>query len=423
MFFFVSCERQAGVNAQNGAMRASPPTDAAFARFSAQLYCSGAEEQQCALPSGVRAPSGRCHWWRRTADDDGFVPLWEGSGANSSAAPLHDGNSVGQHDRWMPADAPGYRRMGANESRQCVRGKRLLLVGDSTTRDTFHALLAAAGRPIWRELELRRHPWIGSAWAPPAPFTTRAVDKYGVCGGDQTATPPRACVRDVAFDETGELLPLNGSSARKVRAAARVSYQYVMSNASWEMELLRGLMRQRGAHLEYDAALVQCPVWTSFMPRAYDGAAPTRAARHTIERHERYDNVGEHCRDIVATIRAHSPRARVLMLGLSALPQGSRTFKGIHQDEPKLFASMHAGLGLACERSGGEDGVEYTIRSRDGVVPLDRYNLWKGRRRDSIHAYFNAQFALVELIFNHLCGETAKRTKVQTKHSHPFYQW
>lgn len=276
-----------------------------------------------------------------------------------------------------------------------MRGKRLLIVGDSTTRDTFHVLLAVAGRSIWKELAMRKHVWNESQWQPKMPFSTRAMDKYGVCNGDQTSTPPMACVRDVLFNAQGAMLSAN-SSLDQQRRSTRVSYQYVMSNDTWEMDTLNGLMRRHD--FEYDVALVQCPLWTTFMPRAYNRSA-TRAMRHKIERHESYDDVGQNCKDIIGRIRQHSPRARILMLGLSALPTGSHAFKNIHLDEPKLFASMHDALGIACTRSANE----YELSSQMGVVPIDRYNLWKNRKRDTIHPFFNAQFALVQLIFNHLC--------------------
>ena len=370
--------------------RASGPATAdGIDRFSAQLYCSGAEEQRCAVQGGARrAEAGRCHWWRRSEADGTFSPLADD--ANSST-------NKGQKDRWMP-DFAGFRRFGPAESGRCMRGKRLLIVGDSTTRDTFHVLLAVAGRSIWKEVAMRRHVWNESEWLPRMPLATRALDKYGICNGDQTSKPPMACTRDVLFNAQGALLSAN-SSLDQQRRAARVSYQYVMSNDAWEMDILHGLMRRHD--FEYDAALVQCPLWTTFMPRAYNRSA-TKAVRHKIERHATYDDVGANCKDIIRRIRRHSPRAAILMLGLSALPTGSQAFKNIHLDEPKLFASMHNALGIACVRSAAND-FDYELSSQMRVVPIDRYNLWKNRKRDTIHPFYNAQFALVQLIFNHLC--------------------
>jgi|TARA_B100001741_G_scaffold254571_1_gene216895 hypothetical protein len=38
-------------------------------------------------------------------------------------------------------------------------------------------------------------------------------------------------------------------------------------------------------------------------------------------------------------------------------------------------------------------------------VPIDRYSLVGPRRRDAIHPFFSAQFGVVQLMLNHLCGD------------------
>lgn len=260
-------------------------------------------------------------------------------------------------------------------------------------------LMAVAGRPIWQDRKLRGEVWSDSAWQPKLPFATKAMDKYGVCNGDQTSNPPNACVRDVLFNQSGVLgsyLSPANSSLRATRRATRVSYQYVMSNETWEMDLLRGLMHTHDH--TYDVALVQCPMWTSFMPHSYD-RSQAKTTRHKIQRHDSYEQVGLHCRHIIDEIHRHSPHVSVLMLGISALPSG-HAFKNIHEDEPKLFASIHEALGISCSPT-AEGG--YTLSSRAQVVPIDRYNIWKHRTRDQIHPFFNGQFALVQLLLNHMC--------------------
>ena len=126
--------------------------------------------------------------------------------------------------------------------------------------------MAVAGQPIWQNRDLRGKVWSESAWQPKLPFATKAMDKYGVCNGDQTSNPPHACVRDVVFNQScvlGSYLSPANSSLRATQRATRVSYQYVMSNETWKMELMRGLMRKHDH--KYDAALVQCPMWMSFL--------------------------------------------------------------------------------------------------------------------------------------------------------------
>ena len=109
----------------------------AFGRWSEQLYCSGAMERACALPNGTRAEPGSCYWRTRAGAP---MPMLTNNRDLSDLLHVWDPESAG---------APGYRRLGVEEARTCMRGKRLLMMGDSTTRDTFYELAAVAGWPIW----------------------------------------------------------------------------------------------------------------------------------------------------------------------------------------------------------------------------------------------------------------------------------
>ena len=115
-------------------------------------------------------------------------------------------------------------------------------MGDSTTRDFFYELLAVAGEPLWADRKLRRTPWSEDAFELPSlPASSRAQDKFGVCNGDEFATPPRVCVRDVHLEPS--VTPLaaaaaaaaaNSNASRQPRRYGRFSYQYLMSNAACE---------------------------------------------------------------------------------------------------------------------------------------------------------------------------------------------
>ena len=63
---------------------------------------------------------------------------------------------------------------------------------------------------------------------------------------------------------------------------------------------------------------------------------------------------------------------------------------------------------LRCERVGDDtSGYRYNLLlSNRSIVPIDRMNTWGPRKPDSIHAYFTAQLAVVELMLNHLCLQT-----------------
>jgi hypothetical protein len=56
-------------------------------------------------------------------------------------------------DRWDPLrkGVGGFRYFGREEAERCVRGKRIHLAGDSTTRDTFYEFAAAAGHPMFTD--------------------------------------------------------------------------------------------------------------------------------------------------------------------------------------------------------------------------------------------------------------------------------
>ena len=75
------------------------------------------------------------------------------------------------------------------------------------------------------------------------------------------------------------------------------------------------------------------------------------------------------------------------------------------RDEYAITRSIHEAFGLACVRgSSGEHRLERhgRLASRlHGVI--DRYNTVGPRRRDGVHPYFHAQFAVAELLLNVVC--------------------
>ena len=149
------------------AMDERPVLDrASFRHWSAQLYCSGVQEQRCAMPDGAREQSGHCYWQRMNA-----AGVWQPlTGCNTTGCSEADG-LFGKRDRFNPEafGAPGYRRLQRDAAAQCVHGKKILLLGDSTTRDTYYELLAAAGMPIWAFKRFDGQTaarWPNTSWAP-----------------------------------------------------------------------------------------------------------------------------------------------------------------------------------------------------------------------------------------------------------------
>ncbi|KAL3932445.1 MAG: hypothetical protein SGPRY_000702 [Prymnesium sp.] len=108
----------------------------AFQRFSAQLFCSGAMQQRCILPDLPSSTAGTCLWF--TQDK---LPVRE-IDMNRSISDRHASKIIRRwpSDRWDPVAAGvlGFRYFDQQAAEACVRSKRVLIAGDSTTRDTFY---------------------------------------------------------------------------------------------------------------------------------------------------------------------------------------------------------------------------------------------------------------------------------------------
>ena len=96
---------------------------------------------------------------------------------------------------------------------------------------------------------------------------------------------------------------------------------------------------------------------------------------------------------------AENRSARIFFLGPTPLPMWTR-IHGTDAVEPFVFDSLNRALGIRCRKH--NDG-SWGVSSKSGVTPIDRYSIVGGRRRDAIHPFFNAQFAIVQLALNHLC--------------------
>ena len=119
-------------------------------------------------------------------------------------------------------------------------------------------------------------------------------------------------------------------------------------------------------------------------------------------------------------VLASSPKAEVFHLGITPLPGWTRTLGG-PDVESTVFRNINAALGLRCRRRGAAEHKasmhaeraegrtpphptgDFALSSRRGIVPIDRYSIVGPRRRDMIHPFFNAQFAIVQLMLNHMC--------------------
>jgi len=110
-----------------------------FEQLSTQLYCAGAMEQLCRVDGRAVWP-GHCHWLR----SPDWLPTTERDMRRETRARW-------PNDRFNPRGrgvAGGYRYFGPEAAAACARGHRILVAGDSTTRDTFYELMAVLGNPI-----------------------------------------------------------------------------------------------------------------------------------------------------------------------------------------------------------------------------------------------------------------------------------
>ena len=390
-----------------------------FRHFAAQLYCSGAEQQTC--PDGE--PAGKCYWYKKSSR-----AIWPISPSHASFDAVNTERDLNKtffweeisrrmpSDRWDPvrAGARGFKYFGREAAATCLRGRRIHVAGDSTTRDTFYELMAVAGHPIFTGDKGR---WPNGAYEPDSPTSSGGRDVRGQCLGDLNKR--LYCVRDERPEES-----------------LRVSFQFLMrSNSTWEQEQLKGVLSDR----PLDLALVQCPIYEWFKPDAYNYSKTKEerarlAEADTMVGPRHFAGIGAACAEYVDTmVRPNlAPNGRIFVLGITPaavdsrspsplpsppphpvltltilppgitpLPQWTRIV-GTAAVESRTFESIHRAFGIRCHKH-ATDG-SWAFSSHKGVGVIDRYAIVGPRRRDAIHPFFNAQFAIVQLVLNHLCG-------------------
>ena len=431
-----------------------------FERWSHSLYCSGAEEQRCAASApGESVLPGQCFW---------FVPGLNGSLTPVRAREMSD-KALAQQKftaQWRPelAGTPGFRQFRRDDAAACLRGRRVLLLGDSQTRDTFLQLTTVVGSSLhwWAQpgapgrLTAAANTWRDNEWAPRTREASMGKDGLGKCLGSDSGY--HTCVRDVSFAPRfcvryNEALT-NATSAKSNLAApaaagaaewrsvcargggsaggpARLGFFFL--NGKWrgggdggeEMRalLVRQLLRREGQP-PFDTLLVQCPVRGALQPHAYDYSR-NRSARHEAlpedEGVAAVAALGRACEELIELVRRHTAgRLAVYVLGFAGRDHATASagatapVEARLQQHRQLVDALHAPLGLRCARSpavaaaaqsaaGRPAAVRYSLESHHGYVPIDRLNTWGRRTSDGRHPYFTAQTATVQLVLNHMC--------------------
>ena len=247
--------------------------------------------------------------------------------------------------QWRPelAGTPGFRQFRRDDAAACLRGRRVLLLGDSQTRDTFLQLTTIVGSSLhwWEQpgapgrLTAAAGTWRENEWAPRTREASMGKDGLGKCLGSDSGYDN--CVRDVSFAPRlcvryNAALMTNATSAKSNLAAARARARsnsssssssssaaaaaaaaaagaaewrsvcardggraggparlsFFFLNGKWRGggdggEAMRALLvRQllrREGQPPFDTLLVQCPVRGALQPHAYDYSR-NRSARH-----------------------------------------------------------------------------------------------------------------------------------------------
>lgn len=370
--------------------------DAGFRHFSNALYCAGAEEQRC--PNGQLA--GTCNWFKDERGALSAVTVADMNRTISEAAAARVNRRM-PSDRFDPTRAgeKHFRYFGRDEAATCVRGKRVLFAGDSTTRDTFYEFMAVVGRSLFNGWETSPTKyWPDGAYEPRVPHSSLGKDMRGKCMGDFDAR--KTCLRDERY---------NNSAGEP---QTRLNFQFLTrGNSSWEMDNTRDLLADRPTGY----AFVQCPLYEWFKPDAYKYSLSQKERARTVELDNvmgpaHLEGIGRGCLEYIERLRKlpGGEDTQLFLLGITPLPGWTRTQGGANV-EPNVFRSIHKALGLRCHRRTGapERKDKWALTSPLGITPIDRYASVGLRRRDMIHPFFNAQFAIVQMILNHMCPAPA----------------
>jgi hypothetical protein len=160
---------------------------------------------------------------------------------NTTAAKRHLSS-----DKWDPrADMKKYGPVAAAE---CMRGRRILVAGDSTSRDTFYELMAVVSHPVSAGYPTDPRVYWNVHEFEPRPPPGGGADVFGQCAGN--FDKQRTCTRDVRWGLRNE--------------TAVLFHFLTRSNSTWELDLFS----QHVGDQPLDAAFIQCarPLYNRIAP-------------------------------------------------------------------------------------------------------------------------------------------------------------
>ena len=238
-------------------------------RFTDQLYCSASELRQCVRPrSSVRENPGECLWF--TTDNR---PVTSADMQDRAKAIRHRWDAI----QAGAVSAASFQRFdNRNAIVSCLRGKHILMTGESTTRDLFWELSAAAGFKVDR------------SWCMNLPDKKTALGKAGFID--------KPCTR-VAEDSA---------------SGSRLTFQFVSkANSTREVEVTRELLAGRPP----DAVFAYCfgyDWYPTLMSAGDPGAKPEP------------DAMGSACmQHLDQAVRSVAPKVRTFLLGPTFPPAWS----------------------------------------------------------------------------------------------------
>ena len=352
-----------------------------FRSFNDQLYCSGAVERKCRLRNGTTWEAGNCFYdYIDTATRlkrHVFDGLFDRDTRLQTKQHTFDPNSWGVHHK-------AYHHFDAERARNCVKNKNVFIAGDSTTRDTFYEFAAVAGLG---------HIAFENYYPPPDHMNWENSAQMKEPNGDY----------DAAGRCTGNVI-LKGGCQRVVEMnSTRIYFQFLTAQSvTRELDVIESLANRT----TFDFAFVQCPMYEYLNPNAYNYSLTkeerARPMNDTSVGEKFLSKIGKNCRQYFDHIaKISNSQTQIFNLGITPLPGWTKTILG-DTAELKITRSIHRGLGISCHANRSSYHLQ-ALSSSPVITAIDRFNTVGLRRRDFIHPLYNAQFAVVQLMLNHMC--------------------
>jgi hypothetical protein len=268
-------------------------------------------------------------------------------------------------DEW---DSSGMEYYNVKSSYNCLKAKHILFAGDSTVRDLFYEFVTMANfslftKPDWKQFQ------------PTMPFSSMGRDSKGMCFVDNKKE--KACCRSVANKDYS-------------------IHFHFLAEADAEYQINESLM----FNTSFTHMFIQCPIYKWFYPHVYN-KEENRTVKFKHVQKLNYTKMATSCYKYVSILEKNNPNSKLFLLGITPLPGWTK------MEEPfielKYMKHINHQFGIHCKQVNTSQGIRYKIHSYKKIVPIDRYVIVGKRRRDMIHPYFNAQFAISQFVLNSLC--------------------